>query len=91
MSETKRKVALYAGRVGLITRGIAFAIIGGFILTSAVRGTADGEVAGMSDALAAIAAQSYGKILIGITGFGLMCYALHMVMMGIYRRFNVEG
>ncbi len=89
MSEKTRKIALHVGRAGLSTRGVAFAIIGAFILISAIRGTADGEVAGMSDALAAIAAQSYGKILLGITGFGLVCYAVHMTLMGWYRRFNV--
>lgn len=91
MSENVRKAALNAGRIGLSTRGVAFAIIGGFILMSAIRGTADGEVAGMSDALAAIVAQTYGKILIGITGFGLMCYAVHMFLMARYRKFNVAS
>ncbi len=88
MSETMRTFALHAGRIGLSTRGVAFAIIGGFIFISAVRGTADGEIAGMSDALAAIAAQSYGKVLLGITGAGLVCYAVHMILMGWYRQFN---
>ncbi|TWU08087.1 DUF1206 domain-containing protein [Stieleria varia] len=91
MSETARKAALNAGRIGLSTRGVAFAIIGGFILMSAIRGTSDGEIAGMSDALAAIAAQTYGKLLIGITGFGLMCYAVHMFLMARYRKFNVTS
>ena len=89
MNEMTRKVALHAGRAGLSTRGVAFAIIGAFILISAIRGTADGEIAGMNDALAAIAAQSYGKILIGITGIGLVCYAIHMMLLGWYRHFNV--
>ncbi|WP_145174517.1 DUF1206 domain-containing protein [Rubripirellula lacrimiformis] len=89
MSESARQFALYAGRAGLSTRGVAFAIIGGFILRSAIRGTANGEVAGMSDALAAIAAQPFGKVLIGIAGFGLVCYAVHMLLLGWYRRFNV--
>ncbi|TWT56205.1 DUF1206 domain-containing protein [Allorhodopirellula solitaria] len=89
MSESARKFALHAGRFGLATRGVAFAIIGGFILRSAVNGTADGEIAGMSDALAAIAAQPFGKVLIGITGLGLVCYAVHMCLMGWYRRFNI--
>ncbi|TWT96245.1 DUF1206 domain-containing protein [Neorhodopirellula pilleata] len=91
MSETTRKLALRVGRIGLSTRAIAFAIIGGFIGTSAYQGTADGEIAGMSDALAAIAAQSYGKVMIGIVGFGLMCYALHMALLGWFRQFNVSG
>lgn len=91
MSENVRQAALNAGRIGLSTRAVAFAIIGGFILMSAIRGTADGEVAGMSDALAAIAAQTDGKILIGVTGLGLMCYAVHMFLMARYRNFNVAS
>ncbi|MCO8125224.1 DUF1206 domain-containing protein [Stieleria sp. TO1_6] len=90
MSTTMRSVALHAGRMGLSTRGIAFAIIGGFILMSAVRGTADGEIAGMSDALAAIASQSYGKFLLGTAGFGLMCYAVHSFLLGWFRHFNIS-
>ncbi|PAY18665.1 hypothetical protein CKO51_15135 [Rhodopirellula sp. SM50] len=89
MSETTRTIALHVGRMGLSTRGIAFAIIGTFITISAVQGTSDGEIAGMSDALAAIASQAYGKVLLGITGFGLMCYAVHSMLLGWFRKFNV--
>lgn len=91
MDENKRKLALYVGRIGLSTRAVAFAIIGGFIIMSAIRGTGDGDIAGISDALAAIASQPYGKILIGITGLGLICFGIHQIMMGLYRRFNVAG
>jgi hypothetical protein len=45
MSESVCKAALHAGRMGLTTRGIAFAIIGGFVMMSAIRGTADGDIA----------------------------------------------
>lgn len=88
MSDSQRKLALHAGRMGISTRAVAFIIVGSFLAISAWRGTADGEIAGISDALAMIAAQSYGKVLLGITGFGLMAYSVHMVLMAIYRRFN---
>ncbi|MCD0458230.1 DUF1206 domain-containing protein [Roseiconus lacunae] len=90
MSETLRQTAYHAGRMGLITRGIAFAIIGYFLLRSAWFG-ASGEIAGMGDALSAIAAQTYGKFLLGVVGFGLMAYAVHMALLGWYRRFNVQS
>ncbi|MFG0260872.1 MAG: DUF1206 domain-containing protein [Novipirellula sp. JB048] len=90
MSERFREAALHAGRLGLITRGVAVIIVGGFLCSSAVSGTADGEISGMSDALAAIAAQSFGKVLLGITGCGLMCYAAHMMLLGWFRRFKVS-
>jgi len=89
MSEKVRQAALHIGRAGVSTRGVAFIIVGAFIVMSAVRGTGDGEIAGMSDALAFIASQSYGMVLIGVTGFGLMCYAVHSMLKGWYRRFNV--
>jgi len=90
MGNSLRKTALHAGRTGLITRGIAVIIIGGFLVRSAWSQANSGEIAGMSDALAAIAAQPFGKILIGITGFGLMAYAVHMCLLGWYRHFNVR-
>ena len=89
MSETARKTALHAGRMGLVTRGIAFAIIGCFIAASAWNGTSHSEVTGMEDALAVVASQAYGKFLLGTVGFGLMCYAVHMFLMAWYRRFNL--
>ncbi|MCC9602103.1 DUF1206 domain-containing protein [Stieleria sp. JC731] len=90
MSNKFRKAALHAGRSGLITRGIAVVIIGWFLADTAWTGTANGDVAGMGDALSLIASQTFGKILIGIVGFGLMAYAIHMVLLGIYRRFNTS-
>ncbi|KAA5542595.1 DUF1206 domain-containing protein [Roseiconus nitratireducens] len=90
MSNRFRQLAFHAGRTGLITRGVAVIIIGGFFLSAAWSGTRGGEIGGMGDALATIASQPYGKILIGITGFGLMAYAVHMILMGVYRRFNVN-
>ncbi|MCC9655438.1 DUF1206 domain-containing protein [Rhodopirellula halodulae] len=91
MSNTFRQAALHAGRIGLITRGIAFAIIGYFLAQSAWQGTGGGEIAGMGDALSAIASQTYGRILLGVVGFGLMAYAVHMALLGCYRRFNVAS
>ncbi|GAA5508575.1 DUF1206 domain-containing protein [Novipirellula caenicola] len=90
MTEKLRSVALYAGRVGLTTRGVAFIIIGGFLLNSAVQGTSGEDVTGLADALAVIAAQSYGKVLLAVTGLGLMCYAVHSIMRGWFRVFNVS-
>ncbi|EMI15752.1 membrane protein containing DUF1206 [Rhodopirellula maiorica SM1] len=90
MTEKLRTIALYAGRVGLTTRGVAFILIGGFLLSSAVQGTSSEDVTGLADALAVIASQSYGKVLLAVTGFGLMCYAVHTLMQGWFRVFNVS-
>ena len=90
MSENMRKTALWAGRIGLITRGVAFAIIGGFLISSAWFGSSRDEISGLDDALAFIMTQPYGTVLLAITGVGFMCYAVHTSMMGWFRRFNVK-
>lgn len=89
MSETARKAALHLGRTGLTTRGIAFCIVGGFLVESAWNGTGD-QIQGIADALAVLAAQPFGKFLLGTAGFGLVAFGLHTMMLGWYRRFNIR-
>ena len=91
MSPRMRTVALRVGRAGLATRGIAFAMIGWFLVSAAYQGTSTGQISGLGDALATIAAQYYGRILLGLTGAGLMCYGVHMILLGWYRRFNIAA
>ena len=91
MSENARTVALRVGRFGMITRGIAVVIIGWFLVRAAYNGANQADDAGISGALAAVAAQPYGKVLLAIAGLGLMAYAAHMFLLGWYRRFNVAG
>lgn len=88
MSEKMRRVALQVGRVGMSTRGVAFAIAGWFVLWSAITGTSNGEISGIADALAAVAARPHGKALLGIAGFGVVCFGAHTILLGIHRRFN---
>ena len=90
MSEKVRTALYHIGRVGLITRGIAILIIGFFFARSAYAGTNGGETPGMGDALSAIASAPFGKILIGVVGFGLMAYAIHMFAVAKYRAFKVK-
>ena len=89
MSETVRWIALWAGRIGLTTRGIAFTIIGGLLMVTAYRGTADGQIHTTEDALAWIASQTYGAILIGVMGVGFMLYCVHSGIRAAHRQFSV--
>lgn len=70
---------------------LAVVIVGWFLAGTAWTGTGGGDIAGMNDGLSLIASQAYGKILIGIVGFGLMAYAVHIIMLGIYRRPNTDA
>ena len=91
MSEKVRSAALHLGRTGLITRGIAFGIIGWFVVRTGLNGGSGGEVAGMGDALDWLGSQPFGPWLVGTVGFGLACFGVHTMLMGWYRRFNVEA
>lgn len=83
------EAARKAGRLGYATRAVAFAIIGGFIVQSAYRGSG-GEIAGMGDAFAAVLSQTYGQILLVIVAIGLVCYGLHCGLLGCYRKFRIN-
>ncbi len=89
MSESVRTAALHLGRTGLITRGIAFAIIGWFVVRTGLNGGSGGDVSGMGDAMDWLGSQPFGPWLVGTVGFGLACFGLHTMLMGWYRRFNV--
>ncbi len=89
MSETVRLAALWAGRIGLSTRGIAFMIIGGLLIMTAYRGTAHGDIHTTEDALVWIASQTYGAILIGVMGVGFMLYCVHSSIRAVHRQFSV--
>lgn len=92
MSESVRTAALYLGRTGLLMRGVAFALIGWFILQTGLNGgSGDAKFAGISDAINWLSAQPFGPFLVGTVGFGLACFGLHTMLLGYYRRFNVQG
>jgi len=53
-------------------------------------GGSQGDLANLGDVLATIVSQAYGKFLLGVTGFGLMCYRVHSCFNGYFRRFSVN-
>jgi hypothetical protein len=73
------------GRAGLTARGVVFAIIGGFLLSAAVR--ADPEQAmGLGEALATLEAQAYGPWLLAAVAIGLLLYGVHQLVKARLRR-----
>lgn len=90
MSERTRNIALHVGRTGYLARGLALAIVGGFVVRTAMGGGSGGEFAGMEDAIAWLGRQPLGPFLVGTVGFGLACFGIHTMLLGYYRRFNVS-
>jgi hypothetical protein len=90
MSPTERKYADITGRVGLISRGIVFGIIGLF-LVQAARTANPKEAKGIGDALRMLEKQAYGPWLMGLVALGLIAYGIFMFVEARYRHIEVKN
>ncbi len=77
--------AVQISRVGIVARGIVFAMIG-FFLIQAAHHYNPSEAKGLDEALQAIAQQPFGKILLGLVALGLIAYGIYMNIEARYRR-----
>jgi hypothetical protein len=73
---TARKVVVQLGRVGRIARGIAFALIGGFLVSAAVSYDPD-KAKGLDGALKSLVDEPYGVLLLILVGAGLVAYGCY--------------
>jgi hypothetical protein len=74
-----------AGRVGYAARGIVFGIIGGLLVTAAVRHQPD-KAGGLSQALQTLAEQGWGRALLWFVAVGLLVYGLFSLAESRFRR-----
>jgi hypothetical protein len=77
-------------RFGLIARGVAFLIVGGFLMVDAWLADPD-EAKGLSGALRALQEQPYGWILLGLIAIGLIAFGLYSLIEAVYRRVEPAG
>jgi hypothetical protein len=85
MGPTPRRVFLRLGQIGLTARSAVFALVGYFLLRTAIdysSRTADG----IDGALERLHHQPYGPWLVGLTGLGLLTFALFSLFESRYRR-----
>lgn len=87
MDATLLERAKRLGQAGLTARAVTFAITGWFLIRAAWTANA-GETKGLEEALAVIVQQPYGKVLLGIVAIGMIAYAAHCILQGVYRRFR---
>jgi hypothetical protein len=73
------------GRAGYAARGVAFGLIGLF-LVQAARHREPGEVRGLDGALAALAQQPSGTEMLGLVAAGLAAYGIFALVEARYRR-----
>ncbi|WP_224363252.1 DUF1206 domain-containing protein [Hyalangium versicolor] len=72
-------------RFGLAARGGVFLLIGGFLGSAALHSNAR-EAKGLGEALATLARQPHGAVLLGVAAAGLLAYALYLFLLARYQR-----
>lgn len=85
MDGTERKLAIQAGKLGLIARGVVFLVSGWFLVQAALR-TDPSQARGLGGALAALAQQPHGQLLLGLVAAGLICFGAYSLLLARYGR-----
>lgn len=84
-----RQVVSAAARLGNTARGVAFGLIGAFLILAGVQARPD-QARGLGGALNSLAQQPFGPWLVGLVGIGLIGYGIHMLVAARYRRMVLE-
>jgi hypothetical protein len=85
MSPGVRKWIARVGTVGHLARAVVFGLIGVFLVKAAIEYDPKTAV-GLDGALATLANQPYGSVLLGIVAVGLIAFALYSLCDARYRK-----
>ncbi len=77
------------GRAGYSARGVAFMMIGGFLVGAAMHSNPS-EAQGLDGILATLAAQPFGPYLLGAVAVGLAAYGVFALVEARYRRMVID-
>jgi hypothetical protein len=80
-----RRWVVRVGRMGLVARGVVFALIGIFLIQASRHNDA-GEAVGLGGALQKLTEQPYGGLLLALVAAGLFMYGLFSFVEARYRR-----
>jgi hypothetical protein len=85
MSPAIRTWVIWIGTVGHLARMVVFALMGVFLTISAINYDPQKAV-GLDGALAKLAHQADGPVLLGVVAAGLIAFALYSLSDARYRR-----
>lgn len=85
MDPAESRLAIHAGKLGLMARGVVFLISGWFLIQAAVK-TDPRQVRGLAGALAVLAGQPHGAILLGLVAVGLVAFGAWSLLLARYGR-----
>ena len=89
MDPRLREIVSVAARLGNTARGIAFGLIGAFLVMAGVQARPE-QARGLAGALNSLAEQPFGPWLVGLVGLGLVGYGVHMLVAARYRRMVLD-
>jgi hypothetical protein len=84
-SPATRKTTIRLGQAGYIAQGVAWGIVGVLIVVAAIQHDPD-KATGLDTALATLAAQSYGTVLLLIVALGLACFGVYCFLDARFRK-----
>lgn len=84
MSELEDKAFTVIGTVGIVARGVVFALVGVFLVRAAYQYDPK-EAVGLDGALGEIARAPYGPFLLGLVAAGLFAFGLYSLAEARYR------
>jgi hypothetical protein len=85
MSATVKQWIKWIGTIGHLARMVVFGLIGTFLIKAAVDYNSNAAV-GLDGALARLAHQPYGPLLLGLVAAGLVAFGLYSLSDARYRR-----
>jgi hypothetical protein len=85
MSASRRRAFVVLGKIGLTARALAFALIGYFVIVTALDYNSRDAV-GVDGALARLHHEPFGPVLVAVAGAGFVVFAAYSVLEGCYRR-----
>ena len=83
------KWATRIGKLGVAARGIAFLLIGIFLIQAAISGNSE-LAGGLQNAFQMLVTKPMGSLWLGLIGVGLICYGLYMFVAAGYRRYAIR-
>jgi len=89
-SPSEQRWAMRLGRIGIITRGIVFAIIGIYLVAAAFHANPHHQT-GTDGALLGLARQPFGLALLAAAGIGLMIFGVYSMLCARWWRMHIAS
>ncbi|WP_153462991.1 MULTISPECIES: DUF1206 domain-containing protein [Sediminibacillus] len=87
MEEKEERIARITGKIGMISRGIVFGLIGFFFVQTALTTNPD-KAKGLDETLSELAQQPYGSWMLGVVSLGFILFGLYQVFRGRYQKMD---